>query len=65
LLGRLAGKAAAALPGIIGAIISGVLNLLKSVVGFAASHIWGFLVFLTGLVFYALVDLLKKPKSNQ
>jgi ribosomal protein S20 len=64
LLGRLAGKAAAALPGIIGAIISGVLNLLKSVVGFAASHIWGFLVLLAGLVFYALVDLLKTPKSK-
>ena len=43
LLGRIAGKAAAALPGIIGLIIAGVLNSLKKVVTAAAGHVWIFL----------------------
>ena len=42
LLGRIAGKAAAALPGIIGSIIAGVLNFLKKVVTAAAGHVWIF-----------------------
>ena len=51
LLGKLAEKAAAALPGIIGSIVSWLLNTLKKVVGFAAEHVWAFIVFVVGLVF--------------
>jgi len=43
LFGKLAGKAAAALPGIIGSIIAGILNFLKKVVTAASEHVWLFL----------------------
>ena len=51
LLGKLAEKAAAALPGIIGSVVSWLLNTLKKVVSFAAEHVWAFIVFVVGLVF--------------
>ena len=51
LFGKLAEKAAAALPGIIGSVVSWLLNTLKKVVGFAAEHVWAFIVFVVGLVF--------------
>ena len=56
LFGRLAGKAAAALPGIIGSIIAGVLNFLKKVVAAAAGHVWLFLLSIATLISYKLVD---------
>ena len=55
LLGRLAGKAAAALPGIIGSIIAGVLNFLKKVVAAAAGHVWLFLTSTATLIGYRLI----------
>ena len=55
LLGRLAGKAAAALPGIIGSIIAGVLNFLKTVVNAAAGHVWLFLTSIATLISYRLM----------
>ena len=55
LLGRLAGKAAAALPGIIGSIIAGVLNFLKKVVTAAAGHVWLFLTSIVTLMGYRLM----------
>ena len=55
LLGRLAGKAAAALPGIIGSIIAGVLNFLKKVVTAAAGHVWLFLTSIATLIGYRLL----------
>ena len=51
LLGKLAEKAAAALPGIIGSIVSWLLNTLQKVVSFALEHVWAFIVFVVGLVF--------------
>ena len=55
LFGRLAGKAAAALPGIIGAIISGALNFLKKVVTGTADHIWLFMTSIATLVGYKIL----------
>ena len=40
LLGRLAAKAGAALPGIIGSIISWILNRAKEVVGWLSNNLW-------------------------
>ena len=40
LLGKLAAKAGAALPGIIGSIVSWILNRVKDVVGFIAKETW-------------------------
>ena len=50
LLGKLASKAAASFPGIIGTIVSWLLNTLKKVVGFASEYVWPFIVFTTGLI---------------
>ena len=40
LLGKLAAKAGAALPGIIGSIISWILNRAKEVVGWLSNNLW-------------------------
>ena len=49
-LKRLAGKALAALPGIIGSVFGAILNFLAKAAGFAAQHVWTFLVFIVGAV---------------
>ena len=53
-LGRLAEKAAAALPGIIGSIISGLLNFLGKSAGWLADHLWAAAI-AGGGVLYAVV----------
>ena len=45
-LSRLAGKAAAALPGIIGSVIGAVLNYLSKAVGLSCQKPWAFIVFI-------------------
>ena len=40
LLGKLADKALAALPGIIGSILSWILNIAKEVVGWLSQNLW-------------------------
>ena len=40
LLGKLADKASASLPGIIGSIISWILNRAKEVVGWLSQNLW-------------------------
>ena len=55
LFGRLAGKAAATLPGIIGSIVVGILNFLKTVVNAAAGHVWLFLTSIATLTGYRLM----------
>ena len=52
LLGKLGSKALAALPSIIGSIISWVLNMLKKGVEFAAQHVYAFITFVCGIVGY-------------
>ena len=51
LLGRLGIKAAEALPGIIGGIISGILNRAKGVVGWVSPNLWALVVGVEGLIY--------------
>lgn len=65
-LGKLAGKSAAALPGIIGSVVSFVLNTLGKAVGWLASNLWAVVVALGGLLLLAAREWLttasgKKP----
>ena len=50
LLGRLGMKAAEALPGIIGGIISWILNTAKDVVGWVSQNLWALVVGIGGLM---------------
>ncbi|XP_057309872.1 uncharacterized protein LOC130647883 [Hydractinia symbiolongicarpus] len=52
LLGRLAGAAAASLPGIIGSIVSWILNRAKEVVGWLSQNLWALIVGIGGAVWY-------------
>ena len=51
LFGRLGVKAAEALPGIIGGIISWILNRAKDVVGWESQSLWALLVGIGGLIY--------------
>ena len=51
LLGRLGMKAAKALPGIIGGIISWILNRVKDVVGWVSQNLWALVVGIGGLIY--------------
>ena len=53
LLAKLAGKAASALPGIIGAIISWLLSATGKVINWLANNLWALLVFVAGLLLMA------------
>ena len=55
LLGRLGVKAAEALPGIIGTIISWVLNRAVDVVGWVSQNIWALVVGIRGLLYTYMV----------
>lgn len=55
LLGRLAGMAAAALPGIIGSIVSWILNRAKEAVGWLSQNLWALIVGIGGLIYTYLV----------
>ena len=50
LLGRLGIKAAEALPGIIGGMISWILNRDKDVVGWVSQNLWALVVGIGGLI---------------
>ena len=65
LLGRIVGKAAAALPGHIGSIIAGVLNFLKKVVTAAAGHVWIFLSSLATLIGYTIYQHINSPDRKK
>ena len=51
LLGKLGMKAAEALPGIIGGIISWILNRAKDVVGWVSQNVWALVVGIGGLIY--------------
>ena len=55
LLGRLGMKAAEALPGIIGGIISWILNRAKDVVGWVSQNLWALVVGIGGLIYTYIV----------
>ena len=55
LLGRLGMKAAEALPGIIGGIISWILNRAKVVVGWVSQNLWALVVGIGGLIYTYMV----------
>ena len=55
LLGRLRIKAAEALPGIIGGIISWILNRAKDVVGWVSQNLWALVVGIGGLIYTYMV----------
>ena len=55
LLGRLGIKAAEALPGIIGGIISWILNRVKDVVGWVLQNLWALVVGIGGLIYTYMV----------
>jgi hypothetical protein len=57
LLGRLAGKAAAALPGVVGSIVSWLLSTLGKAVGWLAENTWALLVGVAGLLALAAFDV--------
>ena len=55
LLGKLGMKAAEALPGIIGGIISWILNRVKDVVGWVLQNLWALVVGIGGLIYMYMV----------
>ena len=55
LLGKLVMKAAEALPGIIGGIISWILNRAKDVVGWVSQNLWALVVGIGGLIYTYMV----------
>ena len=55
LLGNLGMKAAEALPGIIGGIISWILNRAKDVVGWVSQNLWALVVGIGGLIYTYVV----------
>ena len=61
-LAKLAGKAAAALPGIIGSIFSWLLSTLGKAAGWLTEHVWALAVAVGGLLFLAAQELLAPHK---
>ena len=61
-LAKLAGKAAAAPPGIIGSIVSWLLGTLGKAAGWLAEHVWALAVAVGGLLFLAARELLAPHK---
>ena len=55
LLGRLGMKAAEALPGIIGGIISWILNTAKDVVGWVSQNLWALVVGIGGSIYTYMI----------
>ena len=55
LLGKLGMKGAEALPGIIGGIISWILNRAKDVVGWVSRNLWALVVGIGGLIYTYMV----------
>ena len=55
LLGKLGMKAAEALPGIIGGIISWILNRAKDIVGWVSQNSWALVVGIGGLIYMYIV----------
>ena len=59
-LKRLGGKAAEALPAIVGSVVGAILSFLGKTVGFVAEHTWALIVFAAGLIGVWLMQRVKK-----
>ena len=64
LIGKLGMKAAEALPGIIGGIISWILNRAKDVVGWVSQNLWALVVGIGGLIYTYMVTRNNKKQSH-
>ena len=66
ILAKLSGKAAAALPGIIGSIVSWLLSLFGKIAVWLSSNLWAVLLAVGGLLLVAAREWLlpKKPKQS-
>ena len=60
LLGRLGIKAAEALPGIIGGIISWILNRAKDVIGWVSQNLWALVAGIGGLIYTYIYMVTRK-----
>ena len=60
LLANLAGKAAAALPGIIGSLVSWLLSLLAKTAGWLAENMWAIVLTIGGLLLVVAREWLSK-----
>ena len=60
LLANLAGKAAAALPGIIGSIVSWLLSTTSKVVNWFGEHLWALAVLIAGLLYASAKEYINK-----
>ena len=63
-LAKLAGKAAVALPGIIGSIVSWLLSTLGKATGWLAEHLWALVVGVVGLLCIAARSFLAPQKQH-
>ena len=63
LLANLAGKAAAALPGIIGAIVSWLLSATGKVVNWFGNNLWAVVVLVAGLLYAAAKEYISKSRK--
>ena len=62
-LKRLAGKAVATLPAIVGSVIGETLSFLEKAIGFVAEHTWVLIVFVAGLVGWWLMQKVRKTSA--
>ena len=59
-LKRHAGKAAEALPAIVGSIVGAILSFPGKAIGFVAEHTWALIVSVAGLISWWLIQKVKK-----
>ena len=64
MLGKLGLKALAALPQMIGGIVSWVLGMLKKPVGFTAEHTYAFIALVCSFVLYWIYEQITKKTLN-
>ena len=65
LLANLAGKAAAALPGVIGSIVSWLLSATGKVINWFGNNLWALVVLVAGLLYAAAKEWINKSHNNQ
>ena len=63
LLANLAGKAATALPGVIGSIVSWLLSTTGKVVNWFGEHLWALVVLVVGLLYAAAKEYISKSRK--